>query len=362
MSRILLFILLLPFFSCNKKCNCYETNHYINKAKQEPDIYQIHAIKYKFIDSLKSSDPYFGRQLVTIDNKNYFAGLIRKRGITMYGIENSDSFRIIPVDTLLRLFPTNGYNIIIRNDSIHLINILKKQYYCIKITFKGLTILDSIDLKPLLPRSTSYIYTKIIEPTLEFNFPFLYIYFGDSKRKNFIDDKAYLKLNIVQKNLNKIIPYPSCYKCSFIYEATSSIAVFSDNTTVTLFDKYDELYKRDSSDKEMGSTYIDHDCHFVVFEESKEKNLAFVRKELTRGERNVKIINIRDKYLMVVKRDQKKMDEPDKFSIFIFDKNLNQLTSAKIEHPQNSVSIFQYKNGVIMFADEKSTAYFYEFN
>jgi hypothetical protein len=107
---------------------------------------------------------------------------------------------------------------------------------------------------------------------------------------------------------------------------------------------------------------LEHDCKLQGFDESKEQNLAYVRKYVVNGEKNIRLFNVLSKYYVALKRLEKTdLNEKSKYSLFVFDSSFKQVYSETIKHPVFTPAIFDYKNGFVMFNDSLNKAYYYDF-
>ncbi len=364
-SIIVLFFVALSFIECKSPaCNCYAQKSDKEFINEGDSIFHIHEISRQKLAIPVKSSVFFGAQLAFLDDQYYVVILTETKDLKFIGLGNNDTVKTISVKGKWPVHYNRRFSAFFLKDTLHVVDISRAMYYQCKLSFtEGLTISDSINIRPLLKNKNRFIAVKAMGKGINYNFPYLYLPYIRLGKKNSIEKNAILRVDCINKTAETIVSYPDCYHCSGIYERNLSLVTTYDASTVVVFDKDDELRKNNKEGELIQKAELVHSCKMIPFDMKKVKNLAYVNRELVLGEKNIALLNIQDKFFAVVKRYLKKSyDEKDKFGLYIFDNDLRQVYAGEINHSLSASAIWEYKNGFLLFSSNLSAVYYYEFN
>lgn len=363
--KLILGFSIICISSCNRSiCNCYnDGTEKISSKSKDSILWKTTEIDTKPIRSLVKNlqaDEVFGLYLYARQNGDYyFTFLSSADSIVFINLAKQESFDAVSYKENIK--QGNSCNILFENDTLHFVDLGSKKYfrYALANDFL-LTKIDSVDLTPSL--TDCYLMTRPNAQALAYSYPCIYIPYGHNKKASFIDSKAFLRVDVRTKKIEKIADFPDCFRCSYIYDAHSSIRANRDGSIVYLFNKFDKLFSLRPGEKKSTTYNLDHLCAFEAFDKKKEQNLAYVRKYLDNEEKNLSLFNVLNKYTVVVKRNAKKLlADKNTYSMYVFDSVFNQVATKQIEHPVFSPCIYEYKNGILIFNDSLNKAYYYDF-
>lgn len=366
----LFFCAIIFFYGCKKKCDCYNID---NKTASNKSIierpWQLTEIHTDSLSKLVYNNKYngrFGLHLFRKDGTYFFAFLSKSGKLTQFDFDSNKVKKSIDVSNTLSV--KDFYSALFINDTLYFINtsfIKGSENFYRKYILKddgSVNLQDSLNISGELNCKNCDVYSKPLGQGMAYQYPYLILRYGNSKTKNFIDSKVFLKINLEQKSIQRIVDYPDCYRCSFIYDRDVSVIFNNNGLIISLFNQYDKLFLFEPGANKSKSFSFGHDCKLRTFDESKEMNLAYVRKYLENGERNITLLNISNKYYVALKRLAKNsLAEKSSYSLFVFDSSFKQVYSEVIQHPVFTPGIFNYKNGFLMFNDSLSKAYYYDF-
>ena len=364
MIRICFVLTIFLSFECKPHCDCYADQNLSapdNKIIRPWKISEINTEQIFQILQKKKPDDIFGYHLVD-DRLGYRFVFLNQFGqLDVFDFENLNNHWIIPFKNKVR--PAEYYNSLFNKDTFHYVDLWGKKYFEYKIEKDStFSLIDSLDFSKIQGFKNYYISTNLGAQSLSYKYPYILVPYGHNKKKNFIDTWAYLKINLKTKKVEKVIKYPECYQCSNIYDQNSTTVFNTDGSIICLFDQFDGLNYLSDDGKRDTISQLYHNCSYVAFDKSKEQNLAYVRKYLENGEKNIKLLIVNDIYHIVIKRNYKKeLSDKSTYSIFVFDSRLNQIYSENIIHPVFTPAIFEYKKGFLIFNDSLSKAYYYDF-
>ena len=364
MIRICFILAIFLFFECKPPCDCYTNKHLStadNKILRPWKISEINTEQIFQILHEKKSDDIFGYHLVANKLGYRFVFLNKFGQLEVFDFQNLNNHWVIPFKNIVR--PAEYYNSLFSNDTFHYVDLWGKKYFEYKVERdSSFSLIDSIDLSKIQGFEHYYISTNLGTQSLAYKYPYILVPYGHNTKKNFIDTWAYLKINLQTKKVAKVIRYPECYQCSNIYDQNSTTVFNADGSIICLFDQFDELHYLSTEEKRDTVFQLYHTCSFVAFDKSKEQNLAYIRKYLENGEKNIKVLNVNDIYHVVIKRNFKKeLTDKSTYSIFVFDSQFKQVYSENIFHPVFTPTIFEYKKGFLIFNDSLNKAYYYDF-
>ncbi|GEM_PF-3023888 len=229
---------------------------------------------------------------------------------------------------------------------------------------QGLQLVDSVDFGTYPEFKNCNLSFVIGKRGLLYKYPYLYFQYSHSKNDNYLDDKAFARFNVVDKSLTKIINYPSCYYCSYIYLATGNIAVSGNAEPVVLFDYYDALIP------ETKQGYIEYPlrhsvsrpCAMFGYDESKKGNIAYVRRYLNKNELNMALIPTKQGNWVALQRlARNSFYEKPVYQVYVFNNSFKQLSVDTIHYKlSHDPFIAPYKDGFITINDSLNKIIYYE--
>jgi hypothetical protein len=364
--RTLLFPVLFALIltACKSACDCYADKGIGEKKNSVEQPWVVREINTEGLAALVMEKKYndlFGFHLFKKEQDYLFAFVSAEDSLIIYDLANKKKIGETGFQEIIK--GRSYYNALFVSDTLYLVDTWQKRYYRFILQHDWEPVLlDSADINGYENAQNCELYPHLWGHGLTYRYPDLLIHYGAVNKKNYIDTKAYLKINTVNKSILKIIDYPACYHCSFVYDNGSSV-IFRDNGSVAcLFNQYDQLYLWGSEETAGKSFSLIHKCGYWTFKKNAEQNLAYVRKYEANGERNMNLFNISDRYYTALKHNAKPdINSKNQTSVFVFDSSFNQVYSTIISHPLFMPAIFNYKDGLLFFNDSLSKAYYYDF-
>lgn len=361
----LVFIALLLHVSCKGKCDCYSNANRIGQTKERVLPWFTNKINMEgFLALLKRvrHSEIFGFHTIPQNGSEAIAFL--SADSRLFSVDIASGKVLDSLDLKSILPQSDYYGVLIQKDTIHLLNQNRSIYYRYKMDFKQPPFLiDSFNLGSRNGFDNCVINLLIGRPAITYKWPFAWVQYSNLKKDNGLDDNAYIKINFLEKTIDKIIAYPECYKCCYQYLATSSLIVSPRGETITLFDYYDKLFVDLENGKRKGIFELTHDCRMRKYDESKSENLAYTRRYLENEEANTALFLLKNENLVAVKRNYKQsLSDPSTYSIFLFDSGYKLLFAKSIDHDLAVVPIIvPYKNGLLMVNKNYNQGYYYAF-
>lgn len=360
----LLIIAIFLFTSCKENCDCYDDKPTDEITNESDSVWMRREIK---LDSLKktlmllSYDPLIGLQSVGPQYELIYY-LSKDKRLIAINLESGVKKYDVSIKSLL---PANGvYSLFLRHDTLHILNINRNVYSRYHFLHDTMAMLvDSINMTNYKEFKNCAINLIPGRPALIYRQPYVWIQYAHLKRKNFIDSKAYLRLDLRTKTLDKVIAYPACYHCSYQYLATSTLAISEKGNAFCLFDYYDQIYKLHQDSSKGRASKLLHKCEMKGYQKGKSNNLAYTRKFLQNEETNWGIVVMPGQNIVALKRNKKNsLQERSFYSMFLFNESLEQIHSEKImEYIGESPFFLNYKNGFLLINDSVTQSFFYEF-
>lgn len=363
-------VFFLFFISCNnsnKNCYCgLRVNNFINDSgivvtknvtSYKTDIFNV--ISNKFSMSLLSNV-----DIIENEGKSYFS-FISKMGNAVF-VNTEDSLNI--VHNFLHNALTNKTFFFEKfiDNSLYLVDQRNNKYWC--FTFDNhlkIKSIDSLNLNSIFNFRNYFLGFNANPQRFTFQFPYLFLRYGTNNSRNyFIDEFAFLKINIQTKKVEKIIKYPECFYSGNTYMNDGYIATDNENNYYALFNLHDTLMKFDAYNRTKTTSKIINPYHstFIEFDKSKNENLAYTRKFQLLNEENTHFFMIKNKYLISIKRLKKiAIKDTNQFVYFLYNKNLKQLFSDTLSTISASYIIPNSKGFLVRDYSFKTGTY-YEFD
>lgn len=364
--RTLLFPVLLALIltACKSACDCYADKGIGEKKNSMEQPWVVREINTEGLAALVTKKKYnelFGFHLFKKGQDYLFAFISAEDSLIIYDLANKKKIAEVGFKRIIK--GRSYYNALFVNDTLYFADTWQKRYYRFIMQHDWEPrLLDSADIKGYENAENCELYPHLWGHGLTYRFPHLLIHYGTVNKKNYVDTKAYLKINTVNKSIEKAVDYPDCYRCSFVYDNGGSVIFSDDGSIVCLFNQYDQLYLSGDEKTDRKSFSLIHKCGYWTFDKNSEQNLAYVRKYEANGERNMNLFNIADSFYVALKHNSKPdINSKNQTSIFVFDSSFNQIYSTVISHSLFMPAIFNYKEGLLFFNDSVSRAYYYDF-
>ena len=351
----------LLFNSCtNRECDCYTNKDTVTHVLAKIPVKKTegNSTHISKITQSSSVNLAYGFHLTQHNNQYYLSWLDTLKILHFAPLEpNSPPL----VDSIFRTLQLSKYFSIQQiNDTIHYVDLIKKKYIQLLIApyTKGKCISSSYFGKKI-PKNF-LLYNNPGMPSLYFVNQTLFIPYQHQRKKYFIDNKAFIKINLGTNEIETTVDYPDCYHCNYVYEQGSFLAFDQEGKWYCLFRKYDKVLSETQNIKKRWHR-LEHRCQFTKFDKSKEMNLSYIRKYLENEEENKRILMINNKYFVIIKRLFKKsLNDASDYLVFILDQDFRLLNQFKTDQGINPMAIFPYKNGFIIFSTDFKKYIYYE--
>lgn len=350
-------------FSCNSPCDCYSENEFIHSKNKETLKFKISEINTDSLGaavSMEKVNPLFTFHNDASDNNNFYFLSKKSNNIFSYNLENKNLQSIVSAKSIIG--KNKLYSILLQGDTLHFLDVSKKKYLKCDIINQIPIPIDSINFSDFEGFKNYNINIMAGKPGLVYEWPYLWLQYGHWKKYNYIDSKAYLRINLNTKEFVKALDYPTCFHCCYQYLPTSSMVLIGNKRTACLFDYYDKIFISSAPYQYYDTSFLmNHECKMVNFNKKEENNLGYVRKYLENAETNLQLAFTNDMLIALKRNGKDKLTDKPTFSIFVFDEFLNEIFNQKLpfslpEYP----SIVSYKKGFLLFNESFKKAYYYE--
>ncbi len=255
------------------------------------------------------------------------------------------------------------YNLLIQNDTIHIINADKFTYAAIQFD-TGFRVQEiyRFDLKEYLSVSGYFLNSHVfIDKKIAFTYPYLVIPYGKTGRHNGMDDKLSLRFDVVRRSVKKMFKYPQKYYSCDIQDPYPILSGTSDGRVIAAYMKDNTLFELDV-DHATSTTRdsVRFNSQYMCYDRSLADNLAYTNKFDLNDECNVNLITTNSAIILIkdLRRDRK--TEPLRTAILVFKNDFKCIGTFFPGEHLDSRLIFPYKNGILAINSQRTKGYHYE--
>lgn len=285
---------------------------------------------------------------------NIFDSLkIYKRGLSLgfdrksrfWGKVKNDTIHILSLKSMKELEEVKYFRMHLKsNFDIHLVD--------------SFILCDFVDCKRYFFNSNTY-----IEKTLEFNYPEIYISFGQFGRKILNNSKAIMVINVSTGTTQKILDYPARYHSCITYPVPITMLQLSDsNTIIAAFSKHDKLFRVNLHDHGiLESEQPAFKSQFDCFEKKNLSNLAYANKFGIIDENNFNILVQQNKIFLIKRLRRTAKQEKEHAAILQFN---DKLKYESVYFPKEALITpfsFNYRSGIAFLNDSINKVLYYNF-
>lgn len=305
-------------------------------------------------DAIDSTGIYLNTtfQFLIKNDSPYIAYFSRpKDKLVLVNLLKKESSIRIPLTGILP--PRNKYCINLINDTLHVVSLDSHIYYQLYIDNSfALTVLNSIRLNDFINFEDLYLNSNIIvSEKIWYQHPYLCLPFGNYKKKNEIDKKSTLSIDIVKKTAAKVLGYPEKYRNCDVRQAYPILGSTGDDRLLAVFLKNNSIEEFEPGTGKQTSHVFNFPSDYMCYDAALQENLAYTSKFDVNDEQNFNLIVSND-HIFVIKRLRKKpASSPYNSAILVFNRrleNISVLCPAFNIHP--AVGFF-YKDQLCLFND-----------
>ncbi len=189
---------------------------------------------------------------------------------------------------------------------------------------------------------------------------------NNAVENNFLDDNAYLLVNMYDSLLNEFIPdlpIPDRYKKYNNYSANTFLKVINDSLLLYGFGAYDSLYIYNKKSNALTKRIdFSNNSNYRDFIRKKSKDLGYVRRfELTDELNENIIINEKARRILIIKRLRKEnINDSSTYVYYLLNNSLEVLAFNKFEKAILPNYSMPYKDGFFIADESKKIGYYYE--
>jgi len=358
-------ILLLCLQGCTSSNNCRTSAKKSNTlkiddiklCKLEPEHYKINWIPSLVLK--EKNNPRFPIKLIEAHGKLFFSYVSNSSYLILASLLDSNEVYRIPIS----YYSSMGHHFLmdIIKDTIHLLDVKQKQYYQIELKDNfSLGNKKTFNLDKIGIDDDIYILTKTSGTQLNFSFPNLFIPYGKTQSKNYLDDRGLLKIDLLTNQFSKIIEFPEWYKKCNIYSEKINFDL-NGNYIYASFTNSEEIIKLDLDNNKIKINSIPGSSSFRPFKKELEKNLAYVRQYEETVEKNSELITLKGGGYVIVKRlPRESISEKIKVRVYLFDKENKIQCYDLLEGESIPFILKKYRSGFVILDITLSNLLYYE--
>lgn len=358
---VTLMITILFFLASCQTCDCYGPGQERVVHSRSDSMFSVTEINTGHIGRRILARPpnyFYGFQLMQKENKPLFVYLTTDSKLEITGLADSSLRFSIDVSHLVA---GNSYRgMAFSNDSVFIFQPAERKLIILKLEDDfSVREAGKYDIKLRESETHFYYMANAGFSNMVVRYPYVLIPYGNSANENYIESTAYLLYNLQNGEYSKIVRYPDCYKNCDV-RGYQGITVLTNGYLYCLFKKSDELFRYDDAGVLVGKGMLVHNCRFEAFDKSRSTDLAYVRKYQVTGESNMQLLEDGRNNLLVLKQSKSAtLSSPKEYEVFLFNAQLEQLSSFKIRHPVSPYAAMRYQNGFLIFDANLEKTYHY---
>lgn len=287
----------------------------------------------------------------------------RKDSVSFINILSGDNIAVSSIEHITQ--KKGKYCLRIYNDTLHLIETEKFQYYrCLIDSMFGIKVAQTLDLNQLLNLDGYYSASNLlIYKKIAYANSILFIPYGKYSKRNGMDKKAILRINLDNKKVTKILNYPSKYKSCDIRENYPSLEIVG-NSLISVFKKDDRIAAINiNTGEETGySSPTSFVNRYMCYDSDASSDLAYSSRYDLNDESNFNLIYNGNKYFLIKRLRKENKKDPVFCSVLVFNRDLKYIDtffSGISVSPQMS---FGYKNGIAIASFDLTKLIYYDFS
>jgi hypothetical protein len=370
---VILFITSLQ--NCHKKpapnCNCNTrlpgTTINSNSLKNKTKLIQSEIDSSRFFDLLKKlgytvSNSY---NLQKINGVAYLSFITKGKNVTFCNISNHTLSTVPFPDSLTRILKQQSTSIEMwfQDTIIHFFNSRTLEYWRLGIAENlSLHILDYCNIYSLVPDPKKAHFNLNYSGRCFFvQYPYFYLPYLNHRKRNFIDDSVFFKINIPEKKITAIVESPAHLRSCYLRQMTAYCITGKNGELYSLYAKSNILFKHDANGKLMQQVNLPDTGNYMNYDHTFEQDWAYDRKYMENDELNIALLSLADNHFAVLKRlrKEKLIDKP-LYVYYIYDDNMAVIGRGSIPSECDITTLRQTANGFTITVPQKQNIYVYE--
>lgn len=304
----------------------------------------------------------FNYQWLRRDSSTYIC-FVGARGNVMAGVDISGGKKTFQADLSSIISRPKRYSNVIINDTFHLVNNDDKIYYqyVFDSSFQLKKVFE-LKINDLFPKH-SFINTNItVAKKIAYSYPYLFVPYGRFGKKNEIDNKSIMQIDLRNNKAQKILKYPEAFYSCFFREKYPIVDVVQ-NKLYAVFLKDNQVRRVDilTGETTVAPSTGFH-SNYMCFDPAQQENLAYTGKYDLNDEENYNLIYNDNRFYLVKRLRKTDKSAPPYCAILVFDKELNYQFAFYPPHTIAPRLSTAYDKGVLILSDKLDTGYYYAFS
>lgn len=247
-------------------------------------------------------------------------------------------------------------------DTIHLVDQKDQIYYQLSINQDYTTTrIKRLPLNSFVNIPGWFVHYNPVAKQFDYQYPYLALPYGKTNGKNLMDTSACLLINTETLEVRSLLPVPQCYQSCYVEDENTSLA-FQDNDIVGMFSYYGSFLRQKLDGSIVRQTHLPFCDSFPVYDPDKVTNLAYKRNYELRNSRNVYVMVLEDRSVVVVKRRKKEqVNAPNTYRLYRYDANGKLTNTGVTDERILPWSITPQKKGFLAVNDSLTKMISYAF-
>lgn len=338
--------------------NCDEINYspLLNGGK----VVLVSKYKTSFTEELFRKHPFNNHipYCLSSDGSSVYLNYISKDGVLIQA-NLLDSTKIFK--TPVKFIASTLVDMSLKADSICLLDQENKKFYILtRQDTKGYSSSVDIDLSPGFINTSNFIKFSLEVSQFQYEKPLLYFNIGDTKGRNYLNEKSLMVYNIETGSFKLICPYPRCFSEHDIYDEHTQFSPVSKDKILISYNFLDVIRCYDSSDRVRFEVLPNHPEPMKEFDKKKELNAAYVRKHMVTSDMNLGIMALDSlRFIVFRKTSKKNVTDTANYYCNYFKDNGNYRAEIKIK-PVVMRNIVKFRQGFFALSIDMKSGELYE--
>jgi len=363
-SIITILVLQISIWGCESKV------HKSHNAVVQKKVYFNPILPEKIKLNISIDSGYKKRSLAFRETVNmifgkYYLNYINKSKELIYRpLFTNEQSHAIPINKFLEN-NSSSFSVVVKDSIIY--SFIKGQsiVYALHIG-QDFTIkqIDSFNFDKDYDKDEIYIKGSIDQPFQIIDNSFFFPIGSLSKRKKFVNGKAYLAIintNNEEVKATQILPSPQEYIDGLRQSMVTFIVGTKNNEAALLFQDIDRIVSFNTADMNItGTNDFNPYSNFEPYDYDQGRDLGYVRVYAETNEANLKIISLNNGIVIIKKVRSKNIYEKGGFEYLVLNNKNKLVNYDSIPYQIQPFLSFAYENGFVLMNSNMSDGYYYE--
>ncbi len=330
----------------------------------------VYKKEYQFglnVFSDKYFDQIFGVHLINYDSSNYIVFLDSNFRLNFKEV-NTNRLKDFSIDCEKYFSIPKYFSVRFSGASMYLLDSSDSTLYQYKFNRDSIYIETSYDLKRFVDLKNFYVKFQLYN-SFEIFYPTVYLSYGNyDSKSSFLDNASYIKMNLldslsIRSSICNALLYPVVFRKKK-YRNSNTFLVKADSSTFFYgFASLDSIYLYDFlNDSILKRSEFNQSSSYRKYNKKKATDFSYLRWYDETGEINFKMLADRKGNCLILKRQQKeRLTDIDVYEYFFLNNDLKVLYHNIFPYNLNPHYCFNYENGFLIFNQELTKAFYYEF-